>query len=173
MPRIRRSCLASMVVLATALAETAPRDRLIDFHMEDQFQQSHTGAEFAGQMVLMLWADRKGHQFVTPWVVAFREAMAPQVALGKVNVRGIGHVKGAPFFIKGRIRRRLSRDPNGWVLLDTEGAFRAAYQLPEDQVSLLLFDREHKLVWCQSVTELDSAVVDSVRLRVERMLQAP
>ena len=147
-------------------AVAAEPSSLIEFRIEDQFQVEHTHEEFAGQAVLLLWADRKGHEFVEPWKAALRAALAERLESGELNLRGVGHVQGAPFFAKGRIRKKFEHEPERWALLDWDGVFRAAYDPPAEQITLLLFDREHRLAWRSSVTALDSAVVDSVVARV-------
>jgi hypothetical protein len=158
------------LILAAAVRAQQP---LIEFRIEDQFQREHTHEEFAGQAVLLLWADRKGHDHVDAWKHALRARLAARIESGTLNLRGVAHVAGAPFFVKARIRKKFDREPRAWALLDWKGVVRDAYRPPEEQVTLLLFDREHRLAWRQSATSLDSALLDSVVARAEALTFVP
>lgn len=134
---------------------------LIDFHIEDQFQKEHTREEILGAPSLLVWADRKGKEYIDAWDDALIDALDGRA----VQWRAIAHVKGVPGWIpglKGRIRGSFSDDPARWALLDWDGEFAEAYHPTEDQVTVFVFDAEGCLRVRVSGTDPEPALVRAV-----------
>ena len=127
------------LLIPCPVAAAADCIELIEFEIEDQFKEKHTENELLGDTVVLVWADRKGADFLDAWNQALEEALAGR----DVQRRDLAHVKGVPGWIpglKGRIRGRFSEDPAEWALLDWDGKFAEAYEHSEDTVNVFVFD---------------------------------
>ena len=132
--------LVLLLILLPSIA-SAECIELIEFEIEDQFKEKHTGEELLGTTVVLVWADRDGSDFLDAW----NEAL--DVALDGIDVqrRDLAHVKGVPGWIpglKGKIRGRFSEDPAEWALLDWKGKFAKAYDRTENTVNVMVFSPE-------------------------------
>ena len=129
--------LLIFLLLVPALA-SAECIELIEFEIEDQFKEKHTRDELLGQATVLVWADRKGNEYLDAWSEALEEALDGIDA----RTKPLAHVKGVPGWIpglKGKIRGRFSKDPAEWALMDWGGKFAKAYRPTEDTVNLLVF----------------------------------
>lgn len=149
------------ILLLAPVASVAGCIELIEFRIEDQFQQEHTEQELLGAPVLLTWADRKGNEYTDAWALALGEAFEGR----EIEHRAIAHVEGVPGWIpglKGRIRGSFSEDPERWALLDWEGRFAAAYHPTEDQVTVFVFDAEGCLRARVSGRDPEPALIEAV-----------
>ena len=147
----------------TADADDANRtEQLISFRIEDQFDRLHTDRRYRGSAVLVSWADRKGSDYLDDWNGALGDSLAAEVRVYRVRLLNVAHVKGAPFFVKGKIKSALRRDHAQPVLMDWGGKFAEAYACTPDHCNLLIFDRSGQLVANYAVTTADSSVITDV-----------
>jgi len=153
--------VALVLVAGTAAAETNA-GRLIPFSIEDQFKETHTEAEFAGGTVALVWGDRKSRDDAAVWADSLTAAFSRRLPSGSWQVRRVVHTKGAPFFVKGKIRGSFPRDPAAWALLDWKGVFRQAYQPEKNHVTVFLFAADGALVARRTGQEVDPAVVQEL-----------
>ena len=154
--------LTAMILLFVLSGPTqaAPGEtRLFTFEVEDQFENDHTHRELLGTISVLVWADRKASEWSGDWGEMLSEALQGQIAAGDVQVRGWAHTRGAPFFIKGRIRKNFPKDPEHWSFLDWGGDFESEYETEEDHVNVFVFDREGCLVARESGQEIDPQVL--------------
>jgi hypothetical protein len=139
------SRLLFMILLLTPSLAIADCIGMIEFEIEDQFKEKHTHEELVGGTVVLVWADRKGSDYLDAWNEALDEALDGL----DVHRRSLAHVKGVPGWIpglKGKIRGRFAEDPAEWALLDWDGKFAKAYNRTEDTVNVIVFDAEGCLV---------------------------
>ncbi len=164
--------IVTVILLALAVAARAQTDRLIPFAVEDQFKQVHTEAELAGRAVALVWCDRGSRALSAAWADSLSAAFARGLPEDAWQVRVAAHTKGAPFFVKGRIRGSFSRDPANWALLDWKGVFRAAYHPVQDRITILLFGPRGELLDRWSGGGADAAVAAELT-RVAAVALAP
>lgn len=149
-----------LAVLATAAS--AQPERLVPFAIEDQFKETHSEAKLSGGVTVLVWCDRASRDMSDSWVESLEASFARGVPAGTWQVRHVAHTKGAPFFVKGKIRGSFSRDPDRWALLDWKGLFRETYAPPDEQVTVLMFGPDGKLLARHSGREVSAAVVASL-----------
>ncbi len=160
-----RAGMTVVMVLAVAggcSAAAASPDHLVPFSIEDQFKQTHTEAEFTGQATALVWCDRASRKVSASWADSLEAAFARALPPAAWQVRIVAHTKGAPFFVKGKIRGSFSRDPDRWALLDWKGGIRATYDPPPDMITILLFGPEGGLLGRWSALEVDTDQVAEI-----------
>ena len=123
--------------------ETCPT--LIPFTIKDQHGAHHTERRFADSALLAVWADRRGSDFMMKWCSLLTDSLRTEIADAELRRIDLAHTKGAPFFVKGRIRDRFRRDFPDPVLLDWKGIFAKTYACAADSCTILLFDDQGKL----------------------------
>lgn len=157
-----RAFFVTLLLLSAALAgaEDASAPLLIEFEIEDQLKAKHSHLEFADQVSVFLWADRDGSkEHMDRWKAALEEELAQEIEEQTLQLRGVAHVKGAPFFVKGKIRKRFGEDPERWTLLDWKGVFAENYDFGESHLVVLVFDREGALRHRQEVEDMEKVDV--------------
>ncbi len=149
MGRFRWSLLMVLFLLAgmgepVPAAEESPLvpgpTPLIDFRIKDQLGKLHTSGYFRNSVVVLISGDRKGSAFISEWSPVLADSLASEIKNYRVKFLPHAHLEGAPFFMKGTIRNKFSDHPDDWVLMDWGGDFRKAYDLAEDQCSIVVFD---------------------------------
>lgn len=145
---------------------------LFEFDAEDQFEDDRTHEDLLGTVSVLVWADRKASEWSGDWGEMLADALQGQIAAGDVQVRGWAHTRGAPFFIKGRIRRNFSEDRASWSILDWGGDFEREYDPREDHVNVFVFDREGCLVTTATGQEIDPRVVARLARAAQEVLVA-
>lgn len=166
----------AFLLLALTLAPCAvwaQADRLVPFSIEDQFKQVHTASELAGQAVALVWYDRSSRDAGAVWADSLTAVFARSLPTDRWQVRLAAHTKGAPFFVKGKIRGSFSKDPERWALLDWKGTLREAYDPPPDRVTVMVFTPDGRLAAKRSVLAFDSRVaVELARTAVAALAPA-
>lgn len=155
--------LALLMNLAIpAQATDAPRDELITFRVKDQFDALHTDARYRRIPLLALWGDRTGSAFMNDWNSILCDSLVGELCGYRLRTVQVAHVKGAPFFVKGKVKGVIRDRGKAPVLMDWGGEFRKAYACREDHCNLLLFDRESQLVATWTVTGVDAALLAEI-----------
>lgn len=152
---------------ATAASDAPCLDRLFEFEVEDQFKDDRTAADLLGRVSVVVWADRDAREFTDSWREAIESGLGDAIAAGDVQVRAWAHTKGAPFFVKGRVRGSFSEDRERWAFLDWDGLFRERYEPTDGEVNVFLFDRDGCLV--ERTTGKNAGVEEEARQIVERV----
>jgi hypothetical protein len=153
--------LLAVLLVLCPVAAVADCIELIEFEVEDQFKEKHTEKELLGDHVVLVWADRKGADYLDAW----NEALDTALEGRDVQRRDLAHVKGVPRWIpglKGRIRGRFSEDPAQWALLDWDGKFAEAYDRTEDTVNVLVFGPEGCLLGRVAGDAPDSTLIGAL-----------
>jgi hypothetical protein len=138
------------------------------FQLEDQFEKPHTERElFGGAPTLLVAGDqRKTGDHIKAWAAALRASPA-----GQVRLVGLANLDGVPFFVPNSSIRSSLREtcPDITVLCDWKGELYEKLALPEDSVSVSLFDAKGSLVR-RIVGEVEPARVALVAEEVTRLL---
>ncbi len=166
--------LAFVAVAAVALADEPapePLDHLVEFTIEDQFENEHTQDEFAGKTMVLFWGDREGSEHIERWEKTVRRKLKRELADGSVEVRVVAHVQGVPGMIKGMVRGHFSKEPEEWTLMDWEGVFAAAYAPVEKHCNIMVFGRDGAHLYQQASNKLEQPVLDGVLAAVKQSLE--
>ena len=141
--------VASLFIILPLLALVADaragEDRLISFSIKDQFDRLHTHGRYHSAVVVVTWGDREGSNFIGNWESALSDSLTAEIKSFRVREIAVAHLKGVPFFIKGKIKGYFPKDPDEWVLMDWGGEFNKAYDCTKDHCNLLVFGRDGKL----------------------------
>lgn len=164
-------CLGLILAGVRGTAHAAD-STFISFAMQDQFKQTHVDSSFRGSTLVVLVANKGGSQYSRKWSRALRDSLSVWSWQNQVTVVGVAHMKGVPFFLKGFVKGKLPKDPKDWLLLDWEGAFFKAYELPGDTCNVLLFDVQGRLRDKFAVGAVLPGTMDSVRSLVGELLPA-
>ncbi len=149
-------CLAAGILFVASCTTTrstaADIETRIRYRMKDGQGQERVREGGADSAVLALWGDRHGKDFMEIWSPVLNDSLARTPGLQRLD---FAHLKGVPFFIKGRIKKRFREDWEGVVLLDWDGEFRRAYACTADSCTAILFDRDGYPVRRWTVGALD------------------
>ena len=156
--------------LLLVIASATDADTLLNFTIVDQFDVEHTDAEFAGQVAILLWADREGSDHAERWKRTLEHKLESRLATNSVVMRTVAHIQGVPGFVKGRVLDSFSDDPEQWALLDWQGEFQAAYDLEEEHCNLLVFGPDGALLYRAAATGLEQTILDGVLAAVNEGL---
>lgn len=143
---------------------------LLEVEVEDQFQRERATKALLGTVSVIVWADRGASDWSGTWSEMLSDGLQGQIGSGLVQVRGWAHTKGAPFFVKGRIRRSFPDDPAAWTYLDWDGMWKEHYEPREDHVTVYVFDRAGCLVARETGTAVDAAAVARVVRAAQEVL---
>ena len=155
--------LGALLLLVTcARAEDPPATELISFKIKDQFDTLHTDGRYRSSAVLVTWADRKGSEYVVGWAPALHDSLAQELSSYRLRQISVAHLKGVPFFLKGKVKGRFPKSPNAWVLMDWGGEFNKAYACTEDRFNVLVFDSSSRLVARWAVSEEDPEILAAI-----------
>ena len=145
---------------AETAAETPPCDVLLfDATVEDQFESDRSTAELHDTIAVVVWSDRKASEWAASWAELLADGLRGQIEGDLVELRAWAHTKGAPFFVKGRIRGSFPEQRAAWAFLDWDGRWKEHYDPREDHVTAYVFDRAGCLVARETGTEADAAAV--------------
>ncbi len=151
------------VCLATAAAPAAPATgTLIPFRLKDQHDRLLTDARFGHAALLVLWGDRKGSEAMDAWAPLLADSLAAPVDAYRLRLLQVAHGQGAPFFVKGKIKRKFAAPGRGPVLMDWDGIFARAYGCAPDSCTVLLFGADGRLRARWTEAAPDSAAVARV-----------
>src|SRR4051794_2114674 len=81
--------------------------------LNDQYDAPHRLTFPTTNITVLTIADRKGSEQVDGWIAALKARYA-----GRINLRGIADVGGAPAFIRARIRKKFQEAREYPVMLD-------------------------------------------------------
>jgi len=163
--------LALLVNLTVpAPAANAPHDELITFRIKDQFDALHTDARYRWMPLLALWGDRAGSTYLNDWNTVVCDSLAGELRGYRLRKVQVAHVKGAPFFVKGKVKGVIRDRGKAPVLMDWAGEFSRAYACRGDHCNVLLFDRESRLVATWTATGVDAALLAEILAVARRVV---
>ena len=137
-------------------AAPAPERVLISFELKDQFEVTHSAADLAGAIVVMVGSDREGSSYNRVWSQALVDSLTGAAGLTELRFLAVADTRGAPFFLKGLIRRTFRRKVPTPVLLDWTGKLAGAYNFEPEMSNIAVFDRAGVLRHRSHGRELDS-----------------
>jgi hypothetical protein len=150
-----------------AAAPAAKETRLIDFEIQDQFHRVHRTTDYVGRVLVVVGSGKGGREFNTPWGHAIHDSLSAELERADVVFIPVADVRGVPFFLKGRVRRKFPRENRKWALVDWKGRFAQAYDWNPKACNVLVFGRDGSLVYQMYGRELESkklqAVINSIR----------
>ncbi len=142
--------------------------QLVDFRIKDQFDNLHTSGYYRRSVVVLVTGDRAGSKFIEQWAPALQDSVAGLVDRYRVKFLPAAHLKGAPFFVKSKIKNKFAQKKANWILMDYEGLFKKAYDLPDEMCSLVGFDRQGERRWQKSVTTFDPVIQAEILVAIRR-----
>lgn len=155
-------------------AGTLPRlGSLISFAMEDQFQKSHSHADFKGRVLVVIGGDRAGASAAGHWGEALSRSLKPEIDSGRLSLVGLSNLKGVPFFLRGNVRGMFSKDSRDGVLLDWTGLFADSYGFISGKANVLVFDKEGALAYQAPFSECRPDQVLSLTEIIRSKLDGP
>lgn len=147
----------------SAVAATAPSaSRLIEFSLKDQFDDLHTDADAAGNVVLMIGSDGEGSDYNDLWGSAINEAIADHPHHDLLLQMPYADLRSVPFFAKGFARGMMPEAPEEWVMMDWKGKLAKAYAFTPGATNVLVFAPDGTLEIQTAGREPDPAVVEQI-----------
>jgi hypothetical protein len=119
---------------------------LIPFKLDDQFGRTHTEAECAGRVTIVLGTDRGGSRYTAQWLAGVRDAMRGAANAEQVRTFGVASVRGVPPFLRRVVTAVLPKSKDAEVLLDWDGRFATAYDFGEGRCTVLVADPSGRVV---------------------------
>ena len=160
---LRRALFLTALVLCVARTGFPQATQLQEFEIPDQFDVVHTDQEFEETVTVFLGADRKGTAYTQEWWEALGPAISDLTSEGRVQLVQFAHLRGVPFFVRGKVRNAFpTDDPSGWILLDWKGHFSKTYGFEEDSLNVLVFDDRGRLVLRRAVREIEEADLEDI-----------
>jgi len=108
--------------------------------LRDQFDSSQKLAFPTTNLTLLTIADKKGSAQVDGWIAALKPRCS-----GRVAIRGLADVGGAPGFVHGRIRKGFQESRKYPVMLDWSGKVCAQFGYKKDEANILVLDRNGRI----------------------------
>ena len=151
-----------LVILLAPLTLLAQSDRLISFHMEDQFRNEHTEKDFLGEIIILIGSDGGGSKYNGKWGNAIEKAIKESDYKHKIHWLPVADVSSAPFFMKGYVRSQFPEEKEKWAICDWDGVFAEEYDFQDDMSNILVFNPDGKLLYQCSGTEVDHRKVQEM-----------
>lgn len=167
--------VAFVILLAPVLISRgwAEESHLVGFELEDQFDRVYTDDDFRGRILIVVAGDRKGSEFNPLWLEAIPAALQGDTDPDQLEFVSMANLKGAPFFVRGMIKRSFPEDRNQWVILDWKGVFAKAYQFEEDKCNILVFGSDQLLAHQAVVTEVEEESLAAIVAVIYRLVGTP
>lgn len=176
MDQYRRSLLivgCAILLIGVPVADASADEvesSLIRFEIKDQFDQVHTNEMYIGRVLVIVGGDRDGSLHSRHWMKAIRDTLGETYNPARLEVVGVAHLKGVPFFIKGLVKGKMPKEPENWLLLDWKGRFNKAYQFTEKAANILIFDRNGQKVYQTDAQEVEAEALSTILSRLRTQL---
>lgn len=141
---MKRSLLIALVILCAASNALSAR-ALIDFEIEDQFQEKHDRESLLGKPFFLVCSDRDGKVYNRMWGPAIRDSLSARGIVEEIGHLGLADLRGVPFFLKGFVRGKFPKEDVGPILMDWKGQFPKAYDFMPGDCNILVFDADGEL----------------------------
>lgn len=128
---------------------------LIPFTLKDQFNNEYTEEKFPGKILIVFVADREGNKHSDSWQQAICEALLKKQTEAPVQCIRVANLKGAPWFMRSFIRGKFPTENDRWSLMDWKGIFADTYNCETKFCNILIFNRQHRLVYKTAVQQPD------------------
>ena len=157
-----KTCLTNLIyyLLFFSSALCQAEMKLIEFEMEDQFENSYTSNSWNENILIFIAGDRKGSSYNRNWAIAINNEVKknPQ----SVKLIGLADLGSVPFFLTGIVKAYFPDDTNEKVLLDWDGLFAETYDFTDDHCNILIFDTNRELIYKTAVTQFDQLKMSAI-----------
>lgn len=131
-------CLSLFTFLAAgAERSTRPTNAPARIQLHDQYEAVQTLSFPTTNITVITIADKRGSEQIAGWVALLKSRYA-----GRIEIRGLADVGGAPGFIQGKIRRKFQESHKYPVMLDWSGEVCAKFGYEKGVANVLILDRE-------------------------------
>lgn len=147
--------LLAILGLVAASATHAEFLRLIDFEIEDQFENIHRRSDVLGSVVLLIGSDEDGSKFNVAWGESIHGSLGHHPQYDRISHLAHADLRDVPFFLKGFVRGMFPENPDQWVLMDWKGVIAETYKFVPKSSNVLVFAPDGVLVHHASGHEPD------------------
>ena len=162
--------LLTVLALAPGLPTHAETLHLVDFEIEDQFQNVHRRSDVEGNIVLLIGSDRGGSAFNGPWGKAIQDSLVDHPHYDQISHLAYANMRGLPFFLKGMVRSKFPQEPERWVMMDYKGIIAKTYDFAPKASNILVFSPDGALVHQASGREPDDQKVEQIETVIRQLL---
>ncbi len=163
------SCVVTVLGL-NAVHLQAHDSTLVEFALEDQFKHEYTHADYLESCCILVGSDRGGSTFNGQWGRAIADSLRNLSLLSQVKFIPNADLRGVPFFLKGFVRGKFSKDESQPVLLDWSGLFARSYEFNPDSSNIVVFGQDGKVVHQTAGREVEPAKVHGIVETLRRLL---
>ena len=167
-------CVPALLFVGIGLVVGAPTHaqglELLDFELEDQFDEVHRRSDVQSNIVLLIGSDKGGSQFNEAWGKTIHDALSDHPQYPQVSHLAHADLRSVPFFLKGLIRSKFPQDPERWVLMDWKGIIAKTYDFVPKSSNVLVFAPDGTLVHHASGKEPDEESVTAVATALRELL---
>lgn len=134
--------------------------------LRDQFDSPQRLTFPATNLVVLTIADKTGAEQIDAWIAAIKPRFA-----SRVEIRGLADVRGAPSFLRGKVRKKFQQTRQYPVMMDWSGDVCAKFNFQPGVANLLLIARDGTIVgrWTGTATR---AVVAELSATLDRALNS-
>ena len=159
--------------LLMAMALTGQEERLIDFELKDQFDDTYRRADFLGKPLVIIGSARKGREFNPLWAQAFHDSLQPLGLVDSLHFFSVADLRGVPFFMRGMIKSFFPDDRRVRIAMDWKGTLAEGLRFNKETSNILIFDENGLLQHREVVKEVNSVQLDSLLTTLKRLLIPP
>lgn len=149
----------------------AQESALIPFEIKDQFGYLHTEKDFIGHIVILIGSDKGGSQYNRFWGQAIHDSLANEDGFEHLKFLAVADLRGVPFFLKGMVKGKFSKDEERWVLMDWKGKFARSYQFEAEASNIIIFERDGKLVYKAAVHNPEQETLGEILTVLRELLR--
>lgn len=159
------------MLLFQSLTLFAQDSTLVSFELKDQFDRLYTEKDFNGHIVIVIGSDKGGSQYNHSWGQAIHDSLVHEDSFEHLKFLPVADLRGVPFFLKGIVKGKFSKDEENWVLMDWKGIFARSYQFEADASNIIIFESDGKLIHKTAVHELKQETLREILTVVKQLMQ--
>ena len=161
---------AALLIAVRALAgevRALPTNAPLRIDLRDQYDTPRTLAFPTTNVTVLAIADKKGAEQVGGWI----NALQPNYA-GRVELRGLADVGGAPGFVQDRIRKKFQETRKHPVMMDWSGKVCAQFGYKKDVANILVLGRDG-VIHARFTGATNGAVLAKAHAALDQALALP
>jgi len=159
-------CLfAGAVIAAEPLA--MPTNAPARIELRDQYDAVQILAFPTTNITVLTIADKRGAEQIADWIALLKSRYA-----GRIEIRGLADVGGAPEFVQGKIRRKFQESHKYPVMLDWKGNVCAQLGYAKNVANVLILGRNGTILGRSTGPATERACAD-FNVILEKALAAP
>lgn len=131
---------AALLIAVRALAgevRALPTNTPLRIDLRDQYDAPITLAFPTTNVTVLTIADKQGAEQVDGWVAALQSRYA-----GRIDIRGVADLGGAPGFVQDRIRKKFQETRKHPVMMDWSGKVCAQFGYKKGVANILVLGRD-------------------------------